>query len=72
MDRGLGSVWSDFQLLNTAWTRAIGKATWTDVGSLRLRLKPSRGSKYSSRSVKVFNNLQIEYNVPSPLGFIFS
>lgn len=77
MDKGIGSNnWSDFQLLNSNWNRSIQESNWIDSTIIRFRFKSTtthRGSRnLSTRSVKVFENLQIEYNVPSTLTYIFS
>lgn len=70
MDKG--STWSDYQLLNSLWSRAVAKADWTDASQVRFRVKPSRNNRLANRSVRVFETLQIEYVIPQPLGLIFA
>lgn len=69
MDRG--HAWSDYTLLNSTWSRAVGSATWTDSTLVRFRVSSSRTSRSVARSVKVFSNLHVEYSVPWPLVYIF-
>lgn len=70
MDRG--SAWSEYQLLNSLWSRAVSKADWTDASQVRFRVKPSKNNRLANRSVKVFESLHIEYVIPPPLGLIFA
>lgn len=75
MDKGIGSNWSDFQSLNSTWNRSIQDSNWIDSTLIRFRVKSTgRGGlrNLSTRSVKVFENLQIDYSVPSTLAYIFS
>jgi hypothetical protein len=73
MDRG--HLWTDFQLLNSTWARAVAGADWTDSTAFRFRVSSAAGASrarlMSNRSVKVFEKLEVEYNIPWPLIYAF-
>ncbi|KAL8286180.1 hypothetical protein RQP46_004668 [Phenoliferia psychrophenolica] len=70
MDRGL--AWTDFQLLNSTWRRAVGPDNeWTDPTLVRFRVA-GRNVQPSSRSVKVFSHLQIEPETMMSYSNIFT
>ncbi|CAE6366359.1 unnamed protein product [Rhizoctonia solani] len=64
--------WSDYHLLNSLFRDVISatSTSWIDLGRVRLVYRGTK-ARSSARSVRVVHGLEIEYEFPFPLPYVF-
>ncbi|KAF8603465.1 hypothetical protein BDV93DRAFT_606747 [Ceratobasidium sp. AG-I] len=64
--------WSDYHILNSAFRDVLSatSTSWIDLGRVRLVYRGTK-ARSSARSMRAINGLEVEYEFPFPLPYMF-